>query len=124
MSGILYLVGTPIGNLGDLSALLRSIAGGDLTRRMEGDYRGVFAQMRDDANATVDKLVEIVGKIKQSSDTITTAAGEIVHYDFVQEIDLRPTHVSGPPNAARSKQVCFPTYWHHAHSSMAPRLSW
>ena len=65
------------GNLGDLSALLRSIAGGDLTRRMEGDYRGVFAQMRDDANATVDKLVEIVGKIKQSSDTITTASGEI-----------------------------------------------
>ena len=65
------------GNLGDLSALLRSIAGGDLTRRMHGEYEGVFAQMRDDANATVDKLVEIVGKIKQSSDTITTAAGEI-----------------------------------------------
>ena len=32
--------------------------------------------------------------------------------------------LSPPPNAARSKQVCFPTYWHHAHSSMAPRLSW
>ncbi len=65
------------GNLDDLSRLLQAIAGGDLTRRMEGDYKGVFAEMRDDANATVDKLVEIVGKIKQSSDTITTASGEI-----------------------------------------------
>ncbi len=65
------------GNLDDLSQLLQAIAGGDLTRRMEGDYKGVFAQMRDDANATVDKLVEIIGKIKLSSGTITTAAGEI-----------------------------------------------
>ena len=61
----------------EISAMLGGLAEGDLTRRMNGEYEGVFAQMRDDANATVDKLVEIVGKIKLSSGTITTAAGEI-----------------------------------------------
>ena len=64
-------------SLNEVSGLLGSLAEGDLTRRMHGQYEGVFAEMRDDANATVDKLVEIVGKIKLSSGTITTAAGEI-----------------------------------------------
>ncbi len=61
----------------EISAVLGALAEGDLTRRMQGDYKGVFAEMRDDANATVDKLIEIVGKIKLSSGAITTAAGEI-----------------------------------------------
>ena len=64
-------------SLGEVSTLLGGLAEGDLTHRMQGDYQGVFADMRDDANATADKLIEIVGKIKLASGTITTAAGEI-----------------------------------------------
>ncbi|MWL64341.1 chemotaxis protein, partial [Escherichia coli] len=45
-------------NLGKLSQLLSSIADGDLTARMHGDYQGVFARMRDDANATVSQLTQ------------------------------------------------------------------
>ncbi len=43
-------------NLGKLSQLLSAIAEGDLTARMHGDYQGVFARMRDDANTTVAQL--------------------------------------------------------------------
>ena len=65
------------GNLGQLSQLLQSIATGDLTARMEGQFNGVFARMRDDANTTVAQLTQIVGQIQASASSITLAAGEI-----------------------------------------------
>ncbi|WP_285318997.1 methyl-accepting chemotaxis protein, partial [Stenotrophomonas maltophilia group sp. Smal35] len=64
-------------NLGKLSQLLSAIAEGDLTARMHGDYQGVFARMRDDANTTVTQLTQIVGQIQASASSITLAAGEI-----------------------------------------------
>ena len=71
------LMATCEGNLGQLSSLLRAIAGGDLTHSMQGQFNGVFAQMRDDANTTVANLTAIVGRIQQASGHITSAATEI-----------------------------------------------
>ncbi|AWH29109.1 methyl-accepting chemotaxis protein [Stenotrophomonas sp. YAU14A_MKIMI4_1] len=65
------------GNLGQLSTLLQAIAEGDLTARMDGQFNGVFARMRDDANTTVAQLTQIVGQIQASTSSITLAAGEI-----------------------------------------------
>jgi methyl-accepting chemotaxis protein len=77
VGGLNRLMETTDANLADVSALLRAIARGDLTARMEGDFHGVFARMRDDANATVTQLREIVAHIQAASGSITTAAGEI-----------------------------------------------
>ena len=71
------LMGTADGSLQSLSTLLRAIAAGDLTQRMEGQFQGVFASMRDDANATVANLTDIVGRIAQATGNINTAASEI-----------------------------------------------
>ncbi|WMJ69083.1 methyl-accepting chemotaxis protein [Stenotrophomonas sp. 24(2023)] len=60
-----------------VSGLLAALSQGDLTVRMHGDFQGVFARMRDDANATAAQLSEIVTRIKQSSRAINSAAGEI-----------------------------------------------
>ncbi len=57
-------------NLAALSTLLRAIAAGDLSTRMQGDFHGVFAVMRDDANSTVQHLTQIVGQIQQSAASI------------------------------------------------------
>ncbi|WP_312369371.1 methyl-accepting chemotaxis protein [Stenotrophomonas sp.] len=64
-------------SLEQISALLSALSRGDLTVRMHGDYQGVFATMRDDANATAEQLTGIVGRIKQSSVSINSAATEI-----------------------------------------------
>ncbi|MRG99839.1 HAMP domain-containing protein [Xanthomonas sontii] len=64
-------------NLSKLSALLQSIAAGDLTARMEGEFHGVFATMRDDANATVEQLTGIVGRIQTAAVSINAASTEI-----------------------------------------------
>ncbi|MBB4132214.1 methyl-accepting chemotaxis protein [Xanthomonas sp. 3075] len=71
------LMATADGNLQSLSGLLQSIAAGDLTARMSGEFHGVFAQMRDDANATATQLAQIVSGIKQSAISIKGAASEI-----------------------------------------------
>src|SRR5690606_38163236 len=47
------LMETADSSLQSLSHVLQAVAAGDLTVRMEGDYQGVFAQMRDAANTTV-----------------------------------------------------------------------
>ncbi|NHF64692.1 methyl-accepting chemotaxis protein [Xanthomonas hortorum] len=72
-----HLMATADGNLQSLSALLQSIAAGDLTARMSGEFKGVFAQMRDDANTTAAQLAEIVGRIQHSAISINSAASEI-----------------------------------------------
>ncbi|WP_254458759.1 methyl-accepting chemotaxis protein [Xanthomonas sacchari] len=71
------LMATADGNLQSLSSLLRSIAAGDLTARMHGDFQGVFATMRDDANTTAEQLTTIVGGIQNAATSINAAASEI-----------------------------------------------
>ncbi|MFA4617145.1 methyl-accepting chemotaxis protein, partial [Xanthomonas perforans] len=63
--------------LSALSKLLQAIAAGDLTERMQGQFNGVFARMRDDANTTTAQLADIVGRIQHATLSINTAASEI-----------------------------------------------
>ncbi|UYB50534.1 methyl-accepting chemotaxis protein [Xanthomonas sp. AM6] len=63
--------------LARVSRLLSALSQGDLTARMDGDLHGVFARIRDDANATATQLAAIVRQIQGASDAINTAAGEI-----------------------------------------------
>ncbi|MEO7221294.1 MAG: methyl-accepting chemotaxis protein [Devosia sp.] len=58
--------------------VLAALAAADLSRRMEGDYRGAFLRLKDDTNAVVDKLTTIVGRLKKTSYDLKTATGEIL----------------------------------------------
>jgi methyl-accepting chemotaxis protein len=64
-------------SIDQVSGLLAALSQGDLSVRMHGDFHGVFARMRDDANATAEQLSEIVTRIKHSSQAISSAASEI-----------------------------------------------
>nr|WP_308447083.1 methyl-accepting chemotaxis protein [Chitinimonas prasina] len=75
--GINSLLDTTERGLNDVGAMFTALAAGNLTHRMAGDYSGMFARLQDDANLTVERLTEIVNQIKESSDTILTAAREI-----------------------------------------------
>ncbi|WP_142234430.1 methyl-accepting chemotaxis protein [Stenotrophomonas sp. CASM110] len=77
VAGLNRLMQTTDQNLVQVSSLLQAISRGDLTVRMQGDFHGVFARMRDDCNATVDQLKQIVGRIQASASSINLAAGEI-----------------------------------------------
>ncbi|CAQ47612.1 putative methyl-accepting chemotaxis protein [Stenotrophomonas maltophilia K279a] len=82
-------------NLGDLQALLAALARGDLSVRMEGELQGVFARMRDDANATVAQLGRIVTRIQQATSSLDTGVGEIVagHHDLSQRTEQQAANL-------------------------------
>ncbi|WP_313422221.1 Cache 3/Cache 2 fusion domain-containing protein [Stenotrophomonas rhizophila] len=77
VEGLNTLMVTADHNLAALSGLLRALADGDLRGRIEGEFQGVFATMRDDANATVAQLTAIVGDIQQAAVSVSTASAEI-----------------------------------------------
>ncbi|MEN8663572.1 MAG: methyl-accepting chemotaxis protein, partial [Polycyclovorans sp.] len=49
----------------------------DLTQSVQGDFKGTFGKLKDDANATVAQLTGIITQIKLATDTINTASREI-----------------------------------------------
>jgi len=77
VEGLNTLMVTADRNLAALSGLLRALAAGDLRGRIEGEFQGVFATMRDDANASVAQLTTIVGDIQQAAVAVSSASAEI-----------------------------------------------
>jgi methyl-accepting chemotaxis protein len=63
--------------LNDIALVLGALAEGDLTRTISADYAGTLGRLKDDANATVARLRDIVAHIKRATESIDTAAQEI-----------------------------------------------
>ena len=63
--------------LEDIGAMFSRMALGDLTQKIDSDYKGMLGVLKSDANATVDNLQQIISSIKESTDAINTAAKEI-----------------------------------------------
>ncbi len=82
-------------NLGQISGLLRALADGDLTVSMQGQFQGVFAQMRDDASRTMAQLGAIVAGIQQSAHNINVSAGEITNgnTDLSQRTEMQAANL-------------------------------
>lgn len=76
-SGLNTLMETSDQGLNDIARVLGAIAEGNLTERVEADYQGTFLELKDYCNKTTDSLSTMIGEIRQASDTIFTASGEI-----------------------------------------------
>ncbi len=63
--------------LNEVARVLGALAQGDLTQSVQGDFKGTFGKLKDDANATVAQLTGIITQIKLATDTINTASREI-----------------------------------------------
>ncbi|TAN56885.1 MAG: methyl-accepting chemotaxis protein, partial [Magnetospirillum sp.] len=75
--GINGLLATTATGLTDVATVLRSVAQGDLTRRITAEYGGLFGQLKGDVNQTADRLFEIVTNINRAAGAIAAAAGEV-----------------------------------------------
>ncbi|MDP2751069.1 MAG: methyl-accepting chemotaxis protein, partial [Rhodocyclaceae bacterium] len=75
--GINEVLETTANALSTTIEVLGRMAKGDLTRTVEGEYSGIFGQLKDDTNTTVGRLREVVGRIKEASEAINIAAQEI-----------------------------------------------
>lgn len=64
--------------LGEAGQVLSALARTDLTQRMEGNYHGAFAALRDDTNSVAEKLSDIIVQLKTTSRGLKTATSEIL----------------------------------------------
>jgi methyl-accepting chemotaxis protein len=62
--------------LSEIAHVLAALACGDLTQVVSNDYEGTFGQLKNDANATVAKLTEIVRGLQASAAAISAVSGE------------------------------------------------
>ncbi len=61
----------------DIAQVMSHMAKGDLTKTIEKEYEGTFDAVKDDINHTLINLEEIVSKMRESVDLITTSSEEI-----------------------------------------------
>ncbi|MBX2868621.1 MAG: hypothetical protein KTR18_08095 [Acidiferrobacterales bacterium] len=61
----------------DTGKILGAIASGDLTQSIDGEYKGSFGQLKQDANASVAKLTSVVSKMQATAGSVKTGADEI-----------------------------------------------
>ena len=71
------LIETSSVGLNEVARVLDALSHGDLTKTISNDYFGMFGQLKDDANSTVEKLREVIYQIQLATDTINTSAREI-----------------------------------------------
>jgi methyl-accepting chemotaxis protein len=75
--GLNELLETTESGINDVVRVLGALSRSDLTQSITNDYGGSFGQLKNDANATVEKLKEIISQIKEATDNINTGSKEI-----------------------------------------------
>ncbi len=75
--GMNRLVATNEASLDDVAHMLEALARGDLTERIERNYRGTFGRLKDYSNSTADRLAASIGQIKAAVDAIDAVATRI-----------------------------------------------
>ena len=76
-TGINTISETCAEGLNDIADMMQALSRGDLTQRINNDFGGTFARLREDCNETADRLADIVSQIYNSASEVSNAAGEI-----------------------------------------------
>ncbi len=76
-TGMNQLMATSEQGLTDVAELLSAFAEGDLTHRIESDYQGLFAKVKDSANTTAENLTRVMSEVRSASDALTSAATQV-----------------------------------------------
>ena len=61
----------------DIQHVIASMASGDLSDKITSDYLGTYASIKDNINATQDKLADVFGQVNQAADFINDSSREI-----------------------------------------------
>ncbi len=76
-NGMNQLMDTSEVGLNDVVRVLSALAKGDLSQRITGDYKGLFGQLKDDANTTCEQLSKVISEVRTAADALTGASGQV-----------------------------------------------
>ena len=76
-SGINQILETSEVGLSDISRVVQALARGDLTDSIQADYKGLFGQLKNDVNDTMERLSAVMVDVKTNSSAIASASEEV-----------------------------------------------
>jgi methyl-accepting chemotaxis protein len=75
--GVNDLMDAVVNPIRESQRVIKALSEGNLTEKMQGQYDGEFADLRDAINSTTETLADMVDQIVQGAETILTSADEI-----------------------------------------------
>ncbi len=75
--GINDLLETTSAGINDVVRVLRSLSQGDLTKKVDADYEGVFDQLKNDVNSTIEHLTGVISKVHSNTDQSVVTAQQV-----------------------------------------------
>jgi len=72
------LVETVDRGIGETGEVLSALARTDLSKRVKGDYQGALLKLKDDANSVADNLTGVVRQLRDTSQALKVATGELL----------------------------------------------
>ncbi|MBR7799260.1 cache domain-containing protein [Undibacterium fentianense] len=75
--GMNKLIATSEAGLNDIARVLAALSHGNLTQRIEHQYAGTFARLKDDVNGTAAKLAEIMSEVKDAAAALSLASEQV-----------------------------------------------
>jgi methyl-accepting chemotaxis protein len=75
--GVNNIMETSDRGLNDVADLLTAFAEGDLAYRIERDYSGLFAKVKEAGNETAEQLTRVLSEVRAAADALTGAAGQV-----------------------------------------------
>jgi methyl-accepting chemotaxis protein len=71
------MVGRLRDSIADVGRVLGAMAEGDLTKTVERSYEGVFEQLKNHANNTVQQLAKVVGEVNSAAEAMAAASEQV-----------------------------------------------
>ncbi|MBK6998983.1 MAG: HAMP domain-containing protein [Rhodoferax sp.] len=71
------LLDTSAKGLNDIADLMDAFARGDLNQRIENDYQGMFAKVKERANATSENLTRVLAEVRDAANALTSVASQV-----------------------------------------------
>jgi methyl-accepting chemotaxis protein len=75
--GMNQLMDTSEQGLTDVSELLAAFAEGDLTKRIDRHYAGMFGKVKENANSTAESLTRVLSEVRAAAVALTGAANQV-----------------------------------------------
>jgi methyl-accepting chemotaxis protein len=76
-AGVNELVTSVDRGIAETRRVISSLAEGDLTEAMRGDFQGAFGELQQNVNATMANMRSVLGEVRAAIDTINGGAGEM-----------------------------------------------
>jgi len=64
-------------SINDVGTVLRSLSAGNLTHKITKEYEGLFGQLKDDVNTTIDRLTDVISTMHTNTDNSSNTAAEV-----------------------------------------------